>query len=134
MGELILAKIGLALLALFVTGLIFTVIVKITTTVGRYVLRLYRELQRRIALARMKNLIDAMKKQQEKEGKQANNDKLNKMKEELGEEGLTLWAEDENGDVIEDSIEIIRGEQVDLKTKKIMDENDGYITIAPMAV
>ena len=119
----ILATVGMGLLALFVGGLIFTLVVKLTVSVGKYISEKVKEQKKRTSASRMKELIAAMKREYQ-----------NEMVHELGEEAVALWSEDDNGNVLEETIELIKGDQVDEKTKRIMDRYNGFVTIAPSAV
>lgn len=122
-----LGMIGAILLGLFLSGIIFTFVVKLTTTVGAYLKKKIREHRRSIGATRFKELIQSFKAQKEKEAAE-------NMMHELGEDALALWFEDETGEIPEDSIEIITGADVDTRTKKIFDMHDGYIEIKPSAV
>ena len=127
----ILATVGMGLLALFVGGLIFTLVVKLTVSVGKYISEKVKEQKKRTSASRMKELIAAMKREYQNE-KQTED--ANQMVHELGEEAVALWSEDDNGNVLEETIELIKGDQVDEKTKRIMDRYNGFVTIAPSAV
>ena len=127
----ILATVVMGLLALFVGGLIFTLVVKLTVSVGKYISEKVKEQKKRTSASRMKELIAAMKREYQNE-KQTED--ANQMVHELGEEAVALWSEDDNGNVLEETIELIKGDQVDEKTKRIMDRYNGFVTIAPSAV
>ena len=127
----ILATVGMGLLALFGGGLIFTLVVKLTVSVGKYISEKVKEQKKRTSASRMKELIAAMKREYQNE-KQTED--ANQMVHELGEEAVALWSEDDNGNVLEETIELIKGDQVDEKTKRIMDRYNGFVTIAPSAV
>lgn len=127
----VLATVGIGLLALFISGLIFTLVVKLTESVGKYLSKKVKEWKRRIAASRLKELLDAMYR--DNQNKKQTED-AQEMVRELGADALAYWAEDDNGNVLEETIGIIEEEQVDEKTKKIMDKYNGLVTIAPSAV
>lgn len=126
-----LVTIGLSLIALFVSGLIFSLVVKLTVSVGRYIKEKMNKLKRRIAVSRMREILEELTRNKKNEEQNKNADE---MSAELGEDALVVWAQDENQEVIEDSIEVIEGNRVDNKTREIMDKYNGYVTISPYPV
>lgn len=123
----ILATIGAILLALFVAGLILTLVVKLTTTVGAFVKNLVFTIKKRISGMLIKKAIEDLRKQKDKENAE-------KMTEALGQDAIAFWFEGTNGEVEQDSIKIIKGEDVDERTKMIFEMNDGLIAIEPSGV
>lgn len=124
----VLFTIGITLLALFAAGLLFTLVVKLTTSVGRFIIKRINDFKKKVAMIRLKKMIDAMKREAQNEKDTEN---ANKMLAELGSESIASWLEDENSEVIEDSIVLIKGEQVDKKTRSILDDNNGSFVISP---
>lgn len=115
------------LLALLAAGLIATLFVKLTTTVGRYIMMKVRENRRKRALTTMKGIITEM-------NNEAKNDQRNKIKHELNDDDLLMWEQDDNEEVIEETIELIHADQVDAKTRNILKAHDDLVYITPTAV
>lgn len=116
-----------ALLAIIAAGLLATIIVKLVTTVGQYIIDKVRKWKQKIATIRLKKILDEI-------NRVATAKERARVEHELSPEDVMLWMNDENDNVIEDSIEIIKKEQVDNKTRKILDDHDGLIYIDPLAV
>ena len=126
MGVLI--TIGLGLLALFTTGLLFTLVVNLTTSVGRFIINRLKKHRHKTAGIRMKELIETVMREKQNE---INTENANKMLNELGPEAIALWEQDEDTSILEDSIVIVKGEQVDENTRRILDANNGSFVISP---
>lgn len=123
----VIGAIAAVLLALVAAGLLVSLIVKLTTTVGKYIMEKIRKCKKKAAVAGMGRIIDEI-------NKQANERQREGIKQQLSAEDILSWMEDENGKVDEDSIDIIKEEQVDQKTRDLLKAHDDFFIIAPTAV
>ena len=129
MGVLI--TIGLGLLALFTTGLLFTLVVNLTTSVGRFIIKKLKERRHTIVSMRMRELLETVMREKQNE---TDTENANKMIKELGPEAIAIWEQDEDTSIREDSIVIVKSEQVDEKTRRMLDDNNGAFVISPTAL
>lgn len=123
----VIGTIAAILLALVAAGLLGLLIVKLTTTVGKYIMAKIKEWKRKIAVSGMGKILNAV-------NKEANDENTQSLKNALSPEDILIWASDENGKVVDDSIGIIREKQVDQKIRDLLNTHDDFFTVDPIAV
>lgn len=116
-----------ALLAIIAAGLLATIIVRLRTTIGRYIIDKVRTWRKRIAAMILQKTLDDINRKVSK-------DKRSTIQHQLSPRDVAIWESDIKGNVIEESIEIIKEDQVDNKARQILNDHDGLIFIDPLTV
>lgn len=110
------------LLAFVAAGLLATLIVKLTTTVGQYITKKIREWKKKITVISMKRVIQEMVDKQKEEME----------KHTITENDFITCEVDEAGKVNENSLNILQEKQPDPKIHDLMEKHDGVLLVCPV--
>lgn len=111
----------MVLLALAAAGLLVSLIVKLTTTVGQYITKKIWECKNKVAVVLIKHVLKKMTDKQKGE--------LEKHKVTMND--LITCEVDEAGNVNEESVNILQEKQPDPKVHDLMEEHDGVLLVCP---